>query len=365
MDLMSVTTTYQALTKKYDNFKAPSAQITIGSKKLLSGSDISILNLEVDLSCGYEASGCVFEITGAYEPEKTDFVKEIDLMQVGETIDVAIGYIRRESVFKGYIDRVEYSFGTEKGEYIVRVECMDAKGLLMKNRRLEFFKEKSADAVVGKVLGESPVSSYLSGKELDKCPQEEIPFRSHMMSDYELILEQASKYGYEFFILQGKAYFRKKQKVTSVLMELSPGESILNASLSVSGQSLVKKIVVRSVDEDSGEQIQGEATIQGTFGKGSGPKKLLGNSTQVFYEAGVRDANEAKARAKARIEAMADDFGEFQCECIGIPELAPGRFVKVSKLSSAANRKYYVRSVRHVLNMDGFTTYIKAGVNSL
>ena len=365
MDLTSATTTYKALTKKYDNFRAPSAELKVGSKKLLAGKDISLRTLEIDLTCGFEASGCVFEIGGAYVPEKTDFGKEIDCIQVGETIEVSIGYIRRESVFKGYIDRIEYNFGVEDGEYILRVECMDAKGLLMKNRRLEFFTEKTADAVVKKVLGETPVSSYLSGKELDKCPEESVPFRSHMMSDYDLIVEQATKYGFEFFILQGKAFFRKKQKVTSVLMDLSAGESILNGSLSISGQSLAEKIIVRSIDEETGEQIKGEATISGTFGKGSGPKKLLGDSTQVFYEAGVKDAKEAKARAEARIEVLADHFGEFSCECIGIPELAPGRFVKVSNLSSVANRKYYIQNVRHVLNMEGYITYIKAGVNSL
>ena len=365
MDLASATTTYKALLKKYDNFKAPSAELKIGSKKLIAGKDISLRTLEVDLTCGFEASGCVFEIGGAYDPEKTDFGKEIDCIQIGETIEVSIGYVRRESVFQGYIDRIDYSFGVEEGEYIVRVECMDAKGLLMKNRRLEFFTEKSADAVVKKVLGESPVSSYLSGKELDKCPEESVPFRSHMLSDYDLIIEQATKYGYEFFILQGKAYFRKRQKVTSVLMDLSAGESILNGTLSISGQSLAKKVVVHSIDEETGEQIKGEATISGSFGKGSGANKLLGSSTVVFYEAGVKDVKEAKSRAEARVEAMADKFGEFSCECIGIPELAPGRFVKVKNLSSVANRKYYIQNVKHILNMDGYITYIKAGVNSL
>lgn len=365
MDLMSATTSYKALTDKYDNFKAPSAELTIGSKKMIAGTDISLLRLEVELTCGFEASGCVFEIAGAYEPEKTDFGKDVDCIQIGETVEVAIGYIRRESVFKGYINSIDYSFGVDDGEYIIRVECMDAKGLLMKTRRLEFFTEKTADAVVGKVLGEAPVSSYLSGKELDKCPQESVPFRSNMLSDYDLILEQANKYGYEFFILQGKAYFRKKQKVTSVLMELSPGETILQGSFTISGQSLAKKVIVRSIDEENGKQVKGEVTISGNFGKGSGPKKFLGNSTQVFYEAGVKDANEAKARAQARIDAMADTFGELNCECVGIPELAPGRFVKVSKLSSVANRKYYVQNVRHVLDLDGYITYIKAGVSSL
>ena len=227
---------------------------------------------------------------------------------------------------------------------------------------MEFFTQKSADAVVKAILSEQPVSSYLSGKEIDTCP-EEVPLRSHMMTDYELITEQANKQGYEFFILQGKAYFRKRQKVTSSIMKLSPLQGILKARLSFSGQQLVKKIEIRSIDENSGKQIKGEASIQGSFGSGS--KKMMGNSRQVFYEPGVKDASEAAKRAKARMEDICQQFGELECECVGIPELAPGRFVEVEELSSQADRKYYITYVRHVLDEDGYRTYLKAGVNSL
>lgn len=365
MDLMSTTTDFRSLTKKYDSFSAPAVEITVGSTKLVSGKSQDITYLEVELTCGYEASGCVFVVSGAYKEEQTDFAPSISSIQVGEKVEVSVGYVRKESVFKGYINKIDYYYGLDTEDFQIRVECIDAKGVLMKTRRLEFFTEKSADAVVNKVLSESPVSSYLSGKEVDSCPQEDIPLRSHMMTDYDLIVEQASKQGFEFFILQGKAYFRKKQKVTSTLMKLGPQNGIIGARFSVSGQQLVKKIEVRSIDEANGQQIKGEASISGKFSSGSSGTMLLGNSRQVYYEPGVKDANEAKARAQARIDAVADQFGELECECVGIPELAPGRFVEVEKLSSQANRKYYVHYVRHVFDESGYRTYLKAGVNSL
>lgn len=54
---------------------------------------------------------------------------------------------------------MEYQHGTEEDDYRIRVECMDIKGLLMKTRRMEFFTQKSADAVVKAILGETPVSA--------------------------------------------------------------------------------------------------------------------------------------------------------------------------------------------------------------
>ena len=87
---------------------------------------------------------------------------------------------------------------------------MDAKGLLMKTRRMEIFTQKSADAVVKAILGETPVSSYISGKEIDSCKEEEVPLRSHMMTDYDLIVEQAQKQGFEFLYLAGKSIFSQE-----------------------------------------------------------------------------------------------------------------------------------------------------------
>lgn len=365
MNLMSATTDYKALEKKYDNFRAPSVEITVGSAKLKAGKKLDISRIEVELTSGYEASGCSFELSCVYEEEKTDFDRNIANIQIGEKVEVSIGYVRRESVFQGYINQIDYNYGLDSRRYQIRVECMDAKGLLMKNRRLEFFTETGIDAVVKKILSDSPVSRYLSGKEIDSCPKEEVPLRSHMMTDYELIVEQASKLGYEFFIIQGKAYFRKKQKVKSTLMKLGPQSGILGARLSLSGQQLVKQIEVRSIDEETGKQIKGLASVAGKFSQGSGANMLLGTSKQVFYEPGVKDAAEAKKRAEARAEAIAEQFGELECECRGIPELVPGRFISVEKLSSQANRKYYVRYVRHEIDASGYRTYLKAGVSSL
>ena len=197
------------------------------------------------------------------------------------------------------------------------------------------------------------------------CPKEEVPFRCHMMTDYEVVVEQASKQGFEFFIIQGKAYFRKKKKVTSSMMKLSPQNGIISARLSLSGQQLVKKIEVRSIDEESGKQIKGSANVSGKFSKGTSAKMMIGNSTQVFYEPAVKDANEAKKRAAARAEAIENQFGEMEVECVGIPEIIPGRFIDIQQLSSQANKKYYVQYVKHQIDESGYRTYFKAGVSSL
>ena len=92
---------------------------------------------------------------------------------------------------------------------------------------------------------------------------------------------------------------------------------------------------------------------------------MMGDSHQVYYEPGVKDAAEAKLRAQTRLDAGLARFGQMDCECIGIPELAPGRYVELDQLSSRMNRKYYVTCVRHVVDRSGYRTYLKAEVDSL
>ena len=104
MNLMSATTDFKSLVKKYDNFNAPAVEITVGSTKLMSGKDLDIVSVEIELTSGYEASGCVFVIAGAYDVEKTDFSTDISAVQIGEKVEVSIGYVRKEAVFNGYVN---------------------------------------------------------------------------------------------------------------------------------------------------------------------------------------------------------------------------------------------------------------------
>lgn len=365
MDLLSVTTTISALEKKYNNFKAPTVEVKVGGTKLVSGSKLSIQNLSVDLTSGYEASGCSFSIVNAYEPSKTNFSSKVNNIGVGDKLSVSVGYVRTEEVFSGYINSVRYSFDTNGNIGEIFIEGMDIKGLMMKNRRMEFFTKKSADGVLKEILDTSPVSSYVSGKSIDVCSQDEIPLRSNMQTDYEIMTEQASKLGYEFFVSQGKVVFRKKATVTSAIMTLKPDCGIYDLRVEYSAQQLVKKVEVRSTDAETGKLIKGEASANGKYSSGSNGSKVVGSSKQIFYEPGLKDAAEAKDRAKARIDAIEDTFGSLELTCVGIPEIGPGRFIKIEKVASNVNGKYYITNVRHSMGEGDFTTTIRATRSSL
>ena len=50
MDLMKGSTSFRSLRKKYDDFSAPSVEVTVGSTKLVSGAGADIFDLELELT---------------------------------------------------------------------------------------------------------------------------------------------------------------------------------------------------------------------------------------------------------------------------------------------------------------------------
>jgi phage protein D len=365
MDLMKVTTSYKNLKKKYSGFRAPTIEIAVNGTKLISGKNLHIMDLDMELTADYEASGCSFSITGAYAYEKTDFSGDANKLQLGEPVEISVGYIRMEKIFDGFINQVEYHFGTEEDAFRIRVECMDVKGLMMKRRRLEVFNEKSPGDIVRAICREQPVSSYLKGMEIENADTDSLPLRTNMRTDYDIVTEQAQKHGFEFFVVQGKVYFREKEKNSSPVMEIGPGQGLIHARLSLSGDQLVKTVEVRSIDETNAKVIKGEASLSGRFSASGSAGKMLGNSRQIFYEPGVDSAQEAGKRAAARMDQIQLSFGEIECECIGLPEIGPGRFISVRGLSKTADRDYYICYVRHMIDLDGYHTIFKARMRSL
>ena len=47
MDLMKGSTNFRALSRKYDEFRAPSAEITVGGTKLAAGANANIRDVDL------------------------------------------------------------------------------------------------------------------------------------------------------------------------------------------------------------------------------------------------------------------------------------------------------------------------------
>lgn len=360
--LMTGSYLYPQLMQRYAGFQAPSMAIAVDGRELLGQLDASVSRLSVELTAEYASSGCSFTLTSAYDPQRGEFAGCAALLQPGAKVEISLGYGEMTPVFLGYITSLEYDF--EEDAPAIHVECMDAKGILMKTQRLEFFSQRKPSQAVEELLSAPPCSGYLSGRQVEPVPGEQC-LRATMESDYEFIVRLARQYGFEFFIVGGVAYFRKRPAAGAPIMTLAEGEAMLSARVRMDAAPLVERLSVVGLSPESGQPVQGVATASGRYGLGAAPKRVLGGTRRVFYEPDVTSPKEAGERAKIILEGLARDFLQLSCRCIGLPELAPGRTIRLDGLAPDLNKTYYLISVRHFFDEDGFFTDLEGRCDSL
>ena len=180
-------------------------------------------------------------------------------------------------------------------------------------------------------------------------------------SDYEFVVKAAKKYNYEFFVSSGIVYFRKAKNYAQVLMEVSPATGMKNVDVEYNVTGLVGEVEVRSTDVGKAEQIKNSVKLNNKLSKGKYASKLVKESSKVYIDPTADSKAEAGYRAEYLAEDVAFRFGTMEAEFIGIPDLVPGRYIKLVDMGDPVNNLFYITSVRHTMNAEqGFSTRISA-----
>lgn len=367
MSLMTKSTTYAELEKKYRDFGAPTFRVFIEGVDIGEKLGTRINYVEVELTSEYPASGASFLIIDEYVYKDTNFDSSgvYSKLDLGAKVEIELGYIVTEKVFCGLITEISYIFDADDAPAI-RVSCMDAKCLLMKAQRLEIRQEKKLSQVISDLLKGQPISAYLDSSKIEIPGEAEEPLSISMQSDYDFITRQAQYSGCEFFIFCKTAYFRKRPASDQPILTISPGAGILEATLSLRGDELVGEIQVSGIDPAGDKEVTATAKVPGKFGDGAGPNRMLSGSKRVYMDSRIRSEAQAKARADGLAGGVSQKFGLLECSCVGLPELVPGRTVQCKGLFKRADTSFYITSVRHRIDtVDGYTTSLEARIDSL
>ncbi len=93
---------------------------------------------------------------------------------------------------------------------------------------------------------------------------------------------------------------------------------------------------------------------------------MISQTEKVYIRPAVCDARSAVNRAEGFIDQIADRYGSLECECVGIPELEPGRCLEITDLSEPADNVFYITEVQHLMDSaHGYRTRIKGTAGSL
>ncbi|MFI3313722.1 MAG: hypothetical protein R3Y62_07520, partial [Eubacteriales bacterium] len=159
--------------------------------------------------------------------------------------------------------------------------------------------------------------------------------------------------------------FRKAKSNTTSLVTLTPGDGLFGFNIGYSVNGLVDEVEVRAMDVGAGKAITYSATRSGDLSLGSKAASLLKKSKKVYIDPTAQSNAMAKVRVESLMETMTYRFGQFEGNCVGIPELVPGRFITIDGLGSGVNNTFYINKVVHSVTQDGYRTYLTGCAPSL
>lgn len=368
---------FENLKKEYENFENPVVVLKVNGKDFKNNKKSFVISdIEVELTCGYEASIVTFSIYNVFDQDtskfRTDDVKEY--ICLGSAVELALGYATTaRMVFCGFISRVNFFY--EHGDIPgVRVTAMDVKGIMMANNYSKQLTAKSYGAAVKEIFNKNAYVT-MNNKEIIKrliisdtpdqktgsgnSGESERTIEMVCESDYEFVVKAAKKYNYEFFSEQGDVYFRKAKSNNEILMELGPTTGLREFDIEYDITGLVEQIEARSMDNGKGKIIQAKSKFNNKISIGNKAKQYIRKSEKVYIDPTIESLEDANYRVASLMEEMSYRFGTLECSCIGMPEILPGRFIKLDAIGYPPENKFYIMTVKHIINEDrGFETII-------
>lgn len=370
---------YNALRKKYSAFAYPVVTLRVGDKLFSENKhELVLSNIEVELSCGLEASAVTYAIYNVYDLEKKsyEFSRFREYVQLGSAVTVSMGYHgAEEEVFVGFVAQARFVCG-EGDIHHVEVTAMDAKGLMMSNSYARQMTAGNYGDAITEIFNK-PMYQKMNAEgiyksvKVDDTPDKKsggadqtTSYTVEMVSesDYEFIVRAAKRFNYEFFVDNGQVIFRKaKQTTEDCLLEIGMERGVISYDLAYDITGLVKSVEVRGMDTAKAAMVSAVKKVSNKISAGNRAKALIGQTHRIVIDANAVSKEQAQYRADALMEDIAYRFGTLECDCIGLPELKPGHFVRMTDLGQPCDNRFYITQVRHDMSAEnGYHTHITA-----
>ncbi len=368
---------YSSLESDYNKFADPMVQIFVNGMDMRENKgEVSISDVLVELTCGFEAGQASYSLYDCYNYSATrfEYMKISNYVALGSQVKVALGYSgKTREVFRGIIVRVE--FVVEEGEAPhVRVTAMDVKSIMMANHYHKRLTAQNYSGAVKEIFNQSVYmemkgpTGVISTLNIGDTPDvfdvpngTDSPDTIEMVgeSDYEFIVRVAKKYNFEFFCVGGSVFFRSARADTSSLISISNSAKVFGLNVAYDMTGLVSKVEVRGLDAGKAKVITGKTMNTNKISGKPMAKSMISGSEYVYIDPTVTAIAEAQRRSWYLADTMAYRFGSLDMEIMGLPEIIPGRFINICDFGSTVSNEFYVTTVQHKMATTGrYTTRI-------
>lgn len=346
---------YPELKAKYGGFRNPCGAVKAG------GTDIQTLGLfvsdmEIRQTIKNKAGTCTFVISNGYDSVSGGFKDEIaDNFPLGQTVEAGMGYITPVYMFKGFVTDVSFTFESGSPPN-ARITCSDIRSLMMQGNLNAMPPVASFPLMIPLIM--MMYTSVLNMKIVYYDVWNILEDFRQNTNDFNYLYNYGLKRGYEFFVLGEHCYFRKKWQNTALLMHLKWGESIISfhrdTSYSSNKLSGALSELLSFLPFFSDHMLSPRGY----------PHKMATPKTPRVQV----DTSEAKNTLDlinimmTSLHNLGDNMASGTVRCVGIPEIIPGRYIRLTGLDkNFFDGDYYIEEVTHSLSSSGYVTSFEIG----
>lgn len=355
-------------------FYAPNFLIKVEGKALDQVTHGDVLSLKVTMEIGKMTSADIQ--LNNWDDRKVSFKYSDQAgIFVGDRVEVQLGYADRlVTVLQGRINSLAPEFG-EKGASILKIGVLDHMQLLKDRKPKDGEKRQFCQATDGEIALEIANRNTLK-HDIDPGGIVHEQVDQNKMDDAEFLLERARRIDYECFVYidetSCEATLRfgapRDKRAGSRMREhkFAWGESLISFMPTLTMSNQVARVTVRGWNEDTKEVVEytaGPKDIEGADGKTGAEEaeKAVEGKQEIVIGAGVRNKDEVKKLAIARINERAYEYIKGKGSIIGLPDLRLGDNVTLSGLGNRFSGTYYVTNVEHTLDATkGYLTSFNA-----
>ena len=350
--------THKGNEKDYKDYLAPDFVIHVGSA-MLDSRKVPVTGLEVKMTL--EGAGYArFTLAALYDYKLSKWVSDlISGIEIGQLVDVEVGYSGKDSrIFLGYVDSytVNFDSGSTPG---ITVTAMDAIAILNSDRREISAGEKVDKDFVEGLIKDSKLGSLVEKVSVSDLNIQQLLDVKKNVSRGEFILEQAKRNFYSFCVIDGELILDNLGNNTKKLTTLTMGVDPKSFSKTVNLKSrMVGTVTVKALDKELNPIAGSASSISGGGGKGPYENKFTKDSVLSINAPELDTAEACQKLSENILKGVSWGFLEADAECIGYPEMTPGRYIGVAGLDKRSNGDYFVTSVVHSFSSDGYVNKI-------
>lgn len=356
LDLMSQKTSMKALAQRYGNFSVPAARVRIDGKEITKECGAVLESLRVKLSLD-DSGSTDFSLVHVYDAESRSFQEKVKkLVKLGSRIKVELGYgSELVEVFAGFIYSIRYQIGDVPS---LSVAAMDVKRLMSENQKHYYNYEKNKSSeVVEEIL--KTYKPMFTKATIKTTQEEKNPDFEQNGSDLDFIQTLCRRCNREFLVCGSNLYFRESKSVKDPILVLENGGGLLSFSREVLYRDETLVVVVRKDDKDI---LRAERKIPQSTDVDKDEVNSLGIPVRRYIvETDIKTISQVEDRLDKECLDIKKQSQSGSGRCIGIPDLIPGRYIRIEKMDRKLDGKYYLKQVEHTYGSDGFETSFEVG----